>query len=187
MCIPKANKSPETLAQESKSVSLARGRPAVVFARLRPITPQLLAGAIIMLASLLMAPLQLSAAQLDTTALAGPETTSLATVGTIAMISTRHVSNHASGLGSSLHLENGFLEADLSDFATGVARDKDGNTGKPRVTEFSSVGVSSMTPFGLPLQVIKGTEDTPLAGVGSAAAGMPIMVLVWLFGVGLIG
>ena len=134
----------------------------------------------------LVAPLQVNAAQLDTTALTHAETGSLATLS-IAMRSTRHAINPDPGTDASLRLEDGFLEADISDFATSATRGKDGSTGKPRVTEFSSVGVSSMTPFGLPLHVMNGKEDAPPGGVGSTAAGMPIMVLVWLFGVGLIG
>jgi hypothetical protein len=182
MGIPKTNSLSGALAEQYGNASLTAGTSGVdspsVFAR----SLRAAAGICVLLAGL-AAPLQSVAAQLNASALAGSETVSLVTARSIAMVTASYTGDVSTARSAGTHLGDGFLEAHISEFAPKPAQE----TGAaPRVTEFGSLGVSNIPPFGLPLPSIEDTDNSPLGGTG-ATAGMPLMVLVWLFGVGLIG
>lgn len=173
MCIPKTNRSFEVAARTNGHAKL----PVVAFfPQLTANLRTLIAGGLL-LASL-TAPLQSHAVPLNASALAGTDTVSF-------MTARNSVSMLPAG-DAKLRVDSDFLEADIADFAAQRGQHDAGKQKAARLTELGSFSVGNMTPSDAPLATVDDRDSTTFGG-STAAAGMPVMVIVWLFGIGLIG
>ncbi|MCO6412360.1 MAG: hypothetical protein J5I92_06410 [Thiogranum sp.] len=173
MCIPKTNRSFE---EPAKLSGQSRTPVVAFFPRLAANLLTLIAGSLL-LASLTV-PLQSHAVPLNASALAGTDSVSFMTA--------RNNTALLSEDDAKLHADTDFLEADIADFAPRHGPPHSGKDKTTRFAETGSFGTANTAPSGAPFHATEERENSPRGG-GTATAGMPVMAIVWLFGIGLIG